>query len=123
MSFQYSKDSSNPNFMTGYWTTIRFRTIKMVSRITRKKPPTYVAVVVIMCFLVALQMQYNVSTTHLVSQKLMQRKPSPVLVTTTNAMPESREKETALLITTNWIPSAPSPALLIEVINSIELMF
>jgi hypothetical protein len=95
----------------------------MVSRITRKKPPTYVAVVVIMCFLVALQMQYNVSTTRLVSQKLMQRKPSPVLVTTTNAMPESREKETALLITTNWIPSAPSPALLIEVINSIELMF
>jgi hypothetical protein len=121
----------------------------MPHRITRRKSPAYAAAaLVIICFLVALQLQYNVSTTRLVSQKLMQQQ--SIFGSTTNAKrdteditstnqglaeqhqqertidkesSESKEKETAILITTNWIPSAPSPALLIEVINSIELMF
>mmetsp|Transcript_11845 Transcript_11845/g.17763 ORF Transcript_11845/g.17763 Transcript_11845/m.17763 type:complete len:343 (+) Transcript_11845:115-1143(+) len=75
-----------------------------------------------MCILVALELQYNVSTIRLVSQKLMQQQ--SIFGTSSGKLSsESKEKETAILITTNWIPSAPSPALLIEVINFIELMF
>ena len=139
-----------PHRITRSKSPARTRTLVIPPRrITRRKSPAYAAAaLVIICFLVALQLQYNVSTTRLVSQKLMQQQ--SIFGSTTNAKrdteditstnqglaeqhqqertidkesSESKEKETAILITTNWIPSAPSPALLIEVINSIELMF
>jgi len=77
--------------------------------------------VLMICFLVALELQFNVSTTR---NLVHQHQDESIFTTPIHKLSsESKEKETAILITTNWIPSAPSPALLIEVINSIELMF